>query len=179
METVHRYPAALRAIHWVTVALIVIVYGITYAEGLFERGTAARAMVWSLHISFGLLLIAFVAARLLVRATVPMPPPSTALSPLIHMASKAAHVLLYVLLIVTPLVGVYLAFLRGNEVSLFGLFTLPSPVAVDRTFGRQVQEVHEWLANALVLIALVHALAALWHHFIRRDDVLRRMLPGH
>ena len=55
-----------------------------------------------------------------------------ALSPLVHRASQAVHVLLYALLVLTPVVGVYLAFLRGDAVTLFGLFTIPSPVAVDR-----------------------------------------------
>lgn len=179
MQTVQRYPAGLRAIHWLTVALIVIIYGLTYTEDFFARGTPARAAVWWLHISFGLVLIAAVVARVLARALGEIPPPSTSLSPLMHRASQAAHVLLYVLLIVTPLVGIYLSFLRGNAVTLFGLFTIPSPIAVvDRAVRAPVQELHEWLANALVVLALLHGAAALWHHFIRKDDVLLRMLPG-
>ncbi len=179
MDTVSRYPAGLRAIHWATVALIIIIYGLTYTEDFFARGTPARAAVWWLHISFGLVLIAVVAARVGVRCTAPIPPPSAALSPWMHRASQAAHVALYVLLIVTPLVGIYLAFLRGNAVTLFGLFTIPSPIAVvDRAARAPVQTLHEWMANALVIIALIHGAAALWHHFIRKDDVLRRMLPG-
>jgi cytochrome b561 len=88
------------------------------------------------------------------------------------------HVLLYALLVVTPLVGIYLAFLRGNEVTFFGLFTIPAPIAVDREAARPVQEVHEVLANGLVILAMLHAVAALAHHFVLKDDVLRRMLPG-
>ena len=179
MGAVQRYPAGLRAIHWLTVALIVIIYGLTYTEDFFARGTPARAMVWWLHISFGLVLIAAVAARILARAVGEVPPPSASLSPLMHRASQVVHVLLYVLLIVTPLVGIYLSFLRGNAVSFFGLFTIPSPIAVvDRAARAPVQELHEWLANALVVLALLHAAAALWHHFIKKDDVLARMLPG-
>lgn len=179
MNAVQRYPAGLRAIHWLTVALIIIIYGLTYTEDFFARGTPARAAVWWLHISFGLVLIVAVAARICARAIGPIPPPSAALSPLVERASQAVHALLYVLLVVTPLVGVYLAFLRGNEVTLFGLFTIPSPVAVvDRAARASVQEVHELLANALIVVALLHAAAAIWHHVIRKDDVLLRMMPG-
>ena len=92
-------------------------------------------------------------------------------------ASHIVHGLLYLLLIATPFVGIYLAFLRGNEVSFFSLFTIPSPIAPDRPMARQVQEVHEWLANGLVILAFLHAAAAVVHHVLLKDDVLKRMLP--
>ncbi|MBB3772235.1 cytochrome b561 [Angulomicrobium tetraedrale] len=175
----HHYPLSLRALHWLTVVAILIVYGVTYTEPLFERGSLGRTLVWWTHISVGLLVLAFVVLRVVFRAVGPVPPPSAALSRPVHLASVAVHVLLYALLVVTPLVGIYLAFLRGNEVSFFSLFTIASPIPVDRTAARQVQEIHEWLANGLVLLALVHALAAFAHHFLLKDDVLRRMLPRH
>ncbi|MEP9377555.1 cytochrome b [Aquabacter sp. CN5-332] len=177
-SVVARYPSALRLIHWTTVLGILIAYGLTYAEALFARGSAGRAWIWWTHISVGLLILALVCARVMVRGTTPMPPPSAALTPLMHFASRAAHLALYALLFAVPLIGIWLAFLRGNEVSFFGLFTIPAPIPVDRPFGRQVQEVHEWLANALIAVAAIHGAAALWHHFVRRDDVLARMLPG-
>lgn len=175
--TVATYSLPMRALHWLTVIAILVAYGVTYLEGLFERGTPARAFIWWTHISVGLTILGLVALRFACRAVGPVPPPSAALSRPVHLAATAAHLLLYLLLVVTPLVGIYLAFLRGNEVTFFGLFTIPSPMAVDREAARPVQEVHEWLANALVLLALVHALAALAHHVVLRDDVLRRMLP--
>ncbi|MFK8250001.1 cytochrome b [Ancylobacter terrae] len=175
--SVDRYGAPLRLLHWATVIAVLVTYGITYAEALFERGTAARALVWWTHISVGLLVLVLVLLRFVFRAATPVPGPSPDLSRLVHLASVAAHILLYLLLLAVPLVGIYLAFLRGNEVSFFGLFTIPSPIAVDRDLARQVIEVHEWLANALLLLAGVHAAAALGHHFILRDGVLRRMLP--
>ncbi|ADH90041.1 cytochrome B561 [Ancylobacter novellus DSM 506] len=173
------YSLPLRALHWLTVLAVSLVYGVPYIEGFFERGTAGRAFIWWAHISVGLLILGLVALRLAARALGPVPPPSAALSRPVHLAATAAHVLLYVLLVVTPVVGIYLAFLRGDAVTFFGLFTIPSPVAVDREAARQVIELHETLANVLVVLALLHGLAALVHHFVFRDDVLRRMLPRH
>lgn len=172
------YSLPLRALHWLTVIAIVVVYGVTYLKDLFASGTPERALVWWTHISVGLSILGLVALRLVFRVVGPVPPPSAALSRPVHLAATVAHVLLYALLVATPLVGIYLAFLRGNEVTFFGLFTIPSPVAVDRTAARQVVEVHELLANALVVLALLHAAAALVHHFVFKDDVLRRMLPS-
>jgi len=173
------YSLPLRALHWLTVAAIIVVYGVTYLEDLFERGSAGRELVWWTHISVGLAVLGLVALRFAFRIAGPVPPPSAALSRPVHLASAAAHVLLYALLVVTPLVGIYLAFLRGNEVTFFGLFTIPALVAPDRAAVGSVQELHEVLANALVILALLHAFAALAHHFVLKDDVLRRMLPGH
>lgn len=178
MTASSRYPASLRFIHWLTVLAILVAYGLTYAESLFSRGTPERAAVWWTHISVGLLVLILVAVRVGVRGTQAMPAPSAALSRELRLASHAAHVVLYALLFAVPLVGIWLAFLRGNAVDFFGLFTVPSPVPVDRAAARQVQEIHEWLANGLIAVAALHAAAALWHHFVRRDDVLARMLPG-
>lgn len=173
-----RYGAPLRALHWLTVLAIIVVYGVTYLEDMFARGTPERAMVWWVHMSVGLLVLALVILRIPVRIFARHPAPSRALSRPVQIASAAAHGLLYLLLIATPLVGIYLAFLRGANIPFFGLFTIPSPLTVDRTLARQVVEVHEWLANGLVLLALVHAVAAIAHHVVLKDDVLKRMLPA-
>ncbi|MGR7996568.1 MULTISPECIES: cytochrome b [unclassified Xanthobacter] len=175
--TLTRYPPTLRALHWLTVLAVVVVYGVTYLEGFFARGTPERAWIWWTHISVGLLLIAFLAVRIPVRVLGRVPGPSHQISRPVAIASASAHGLLYLLLIATPLVGIYLTFLRGGTVSFFSLFTIPSPIAVNRDLAGTVKEVHETLANALVLLALLHAAAAVVHHVVFKDDVLKRMLP--
>lgn len=172
-----RYGAPLRAIHWLTVLAIIVAFGVTYLEAFFARGTPGRAAIWWTHISVGLLVVALVAVRIPVRVFGSNPPASTQISRPVAIASHVVHGLLYLLLIATPLVGIYLAFLRGNAVSFFSLFTIPSPIAVNRDLARQVVEVHEVLANALVVLALLHAAAAILHHVVLKDDVLKRMLP--
>ena len=69
-------------------------------------------------------------------------------------------------------------FARGHALPLFGLGEIASPWPADRTFARSVKGVHELLANALIILALLHAAAALAHHWFLRDRTLRRMLPG-
>lgn len=172
-----RYGAPLRTLHWLTVAAVIVVFGVTYLEPLFARGTPERALVWWTHISVGLLLVALVALRIPTRIFGSTPAPSREISRPVHIASAIVHGLLYLLLIATPLVGIYLAFLRGDAVSFFSLFTIPSPIAADRPLARQVIEVHEMLANALVILSVLHAAAAVVHHTVLKDDVLKRMLP--
>ena len=68
-------------------------------------------------------------------------------------------------------------FARGNALPLFGIGEIPSPWIRDRAFAHNVTEIHEILANALVIVASFHAAAALIHHFVFRDNTLLRMLP--
>ncbi|OYY70216.1 MAG: hypothetical protein B7Y61_20100 [Rhizobiales bacterium 35-66-30] len=171
-----RYTVMMRSLHWLTVALVLTVYGLTYVVDLYARGTPERGAVWGLHVSFGLVLLVVVLARLVVRAVGPLPAAADALSPLISIAAHAVHMALYALLIATPVLGIGMKFLRGQSISLFGLLTIASPLTPDREFARQVLWVHENSANLLMIVAALHALAALYHHFIRKDDILQRML---
>ena len=93
-------------------------------------------------------------------------------------AGRLAHFALYGLLIAAPVAGVVLQFARGDALPLFGLSEIPSPWLADRAFAHSVKEVHEVLANGLVILASLHAAAALVHHWVFRDRTLMRMLPG-
>jgi cytochrome b561 len=66
---------------------------------------------------------------------------------------------------------------RSFSVSWFGLVTLPDLIGPNRSAYSLLHETHEFLANVLFYVAIIHALAALKHHFIDKDNVLRRMLP--
>ena len=77
------------------------------------------------------------------------------------------------------MLGIALTWLRGDTLTFFGLFTIPAAIAPDRELARTVKELHELSATAILIVAGLHAVAALWHHYIRRDDVLKRMLPQH
>ena len=92
-------------------------------------------------------------------------------------AGQFAHYALYVLLAAVSIAGIVVQFARGNALPVFGLFEIASPWVADRAFARSVKEVHEVLANALVILAILHAAAALVHHWIFRDRTLARMLP--
>jgi len=172
------YSPVQKLLHWSVFLLVAGLYLITYGEEFFPRGDPGRDMIWWLHISFGLLLVAVVGLRMawrLVQGAPEVPAEMTAAEKLL---AKVVHGVLYALLIVLPLLGVFLTWYRGDALSFFGLFTIGSPVVPNRDTAHFVKELHELAANAILIVAGVHAAAALWHHFVRRDDVLRRMLPG-
>ena len=172
------YTAKQKFLHWTTFGLVLGLYGITYAESLFGNGTPERAAVWWLHISFGLLLIPLVLWRVAVRAARRKSPMIAQRSGLEHVVAKIVHAALYVLLIAIPILGVVLAWLRGDASRFSGCSLFPRHSLSNRELAHLVQEIHGFLAHVIIALAAVHALAALWHHFGRRDDILKRMLPG-
>jgi cytochrome b561 len=172
------YTPMQKFLHWALFALVIFLYALTFGEDLFARGDPAVDAIWRLHISFGLLLAALVFWRAVLRAVTGAPSLPAEMTRLESAAAKAGHLLLYLLLIAIPVLGILLTWYRGQELSFFGLFTIPSPVAPDRATARSIRELHSLCANGILIVAGLHALAALWHHFIRRDNVLLRMLPA-
>jgi len=85
------------------------------------------------------------------------------------------HYGLYTLVIGTLLLGITNVWARGDTV--FGLFTVPKLSPGDPGVKETVEELHEWFGNAVLILAALHAAAALFHRFVLKDDVLRRMLP--
>jgi len=172
------YGPLQKTLHWLVFLLVVFLYGITYVEDLFPRGDPGRVWIWWLHISFGLCLAVVLVVRIAARMRLGTPAAVSSITPLEERLARITHLLMYVLMVTVVILGVVLAIYRGDALSLFGLFTIPSPIAPNRETARFIQELHELGATALVLLASFHAVAALWHHFVRRDDVLARMLPG-
>lgn len=178
-KTDYRYGATARLLHWVTVLLVVIAWALgIFGDGLPKASQAAGLFV---HISVGLGILVLSIVRVPWRMThTPVPEPTafgTWLGRWTDPAARVAHFALYALLFAVPIAGIVLQFARGNSLPLFGLGEIASPWVADRAFARTVKEVHEVLANALVILASFHALAALLHHFVFRDRTLVRMLP--
>jgi cytochrome b561 len=96
----------------------------------------------------------------------------------VERAGVWTHYALYLLLVATPIAGICVRFASGEALPVFGLFDIASPWLRDRAFLRTVKEVHQVLANGLLILAGLHMAAALFHHWVLRDGTLRRMLPG-
>lgn len=169
------YGTVAMGLHWIMLLLVLV----SWVSGQFgddlPRG-AARAAGLFVHISTGLAIVAFVILRLLWRFFDPPPPvPHGALG---EWSARLVHYALYVLLVAIPAIGIAVQFARGNALPVFGLFEIASPWVRDRAFAHNVKEVHEVLANAMLILIGLHAAAALVHHFVLRDRILARMLPG-
>lgn len=173
-----RYGAAPKLLHWLTVVLVVLAWSLgTFGDDL-PRG-AARAAGLLIHISAGVTILALLAIRIAWRVADPPPPPiATPLGNLLLVIGRLAHFALYALLAATPAVGILVQFARGDALPLYGLVEIASPWVRDRAFAGSIKEIHETLANVLIILAVLHAAAAFVHHWIFRDRTLARMLPG-
>lgn len=176
-NTPFRYGAVAGFLHWLVVALILVQFGLAlYAEtlglGLEKLATLAR------HKSVGITIFGLAVLRLCWRRWSPPPPLPASMPRWEHMAARSSHILLYALLLVLPLTGWLMSSAAGFSVSWFGLFALPDLIPADPLWQGRLESVHETLAWSLAALALLHALAALRHHFVLRDQVLLRMLPG-
>jgi cytochrome b561 len=148
----------------------------TWLLGQFVDDLPKGALL--IHIWVGLAVLFMLIARAAWRMADPPPRPEpTVLSPWLDHAGRVAHYALYLLLAVVPVVGIVTQFARGDALSIFGL-EIASPWVKDRAFARSVTAIHEILANTLVILAALHAIAALMHHWVLRDRTLVRMLPG-
>ena len=97
-------------------------------------------------------------------------------------AAKLTHYALYAMMAAIPITGIAYTLARGRSID-FGLFQIVYPLDqfIGKGAARTLKNVHEFLGQAVLVLAFLHAAAALWHHYIRKDDVLTRMLPvqGH
>ncbi len=164
------------ALHWTTAALVIIQFALAETWDYFAKPT--QETLQSLHVSLGVLLTAVIVARLVWRFIPGHQVLSIELG-WVKAASKGVHYLLYVLLAAQVVTGFLFRWAQGHPVSFFGLFAIPSPfAAMDRATRRELHEIHEIIAWAIIVIAFAHALAALYHHYVLKDRVLMRMLPG-
>jgi cytochrome b561 len=129
------------------------------------------------HKSWGITILALAVIRLVWRLVNPTPLLPTTLKPWERAAAHVTHYGLYILLFVMPLTGWIASSARSFPVSWFGLVQLPDLVGSNRPLYDSLMTVHYWLSWTLVAIAFLHVAAALKHHLVLKDDVLRRMLP--
>lgn len=169
-----------KAVHWLTVVLIIgmLIAGFSYAEFIEDVTTKVTVMQW--HKSFGILILALSVGRLAWRwggGAVPTLPPTTTV--LERRLAAIVHGALYALLLAMPLVGwlVVSSSTRNIPTVIFGTFTLPRLVGPSKEMHEFFEEAHEMLAFVLIAVFALHVAAALKHHVVLKDDVLRRMLP--
>lgn len=168
------YTPVAKGLHWLMAALIL---------GLAALGIVMHEMplsplkleLYAWHKWFGVTVFLLVWLRLAWRLTHRPPAlPATLSAPLQRLA-HAGHGLLYVLMIVVPLSGWLMSSAKGVQTVWFGLVPLPDLLGRDRDLGDLLQQAHK-LLNLLLLLTLAgHVLAALWHHFVLKDDTLRSM----
>lgn len=172
-----RYSRTLIALHWLTLLLIAVAYACMEFRGVFPRGSEPRELMKFVHFSTGLSVLLVLLPRVLLRLRGPTPPITPAPTVAMRLAAHAGHAALYLFLLGMPLLGWLILSAEGAAISLWGL-PLPALTDVDEGAAHRYEELHELGATLGYWLIGLHAAAGLYHHWLRRDDTLRRMLPG-
>jgi cytochrome b561 len=170
-----RYSPVAMSLHWIMAALILFsgIVGL-----LLDDWPKASKLLWiNIHAQVGLLVLVLLMARIWWRRTHTPPELPPDVSDISRRVSHPAHLLIYAVMLVTPLVGI-VAFVWHARVFDFGLFAIDFGVKSNAPVFHQAEDIHLWLTYGLFALVAGHAVAALWHHFISRDTVLLRMLPA-
>lgn len=171
------YDGVTIALHWATAILVLTQFGTAHIWEFLMKGTPWRIGLISTHAALGILLAAVIIARicwrLLHRGQLP-----PAVSGFQHIVASAVHGVLYLLLVAQVTLGFLLGWSAGNPLRFFNLFTIPPLYVVSPDMRHVVGPLHNYTAWTIIGFALIHACAALMHHYVLRDGVLRRMIPA-
>jgi len=186
-DTQLRYGNVAMTLHWIIAALLIINLGLGLSMASLPRTAPNLGLIVMLHKSTGLTILVLSVLRLVWRLMNPWPPLPQNLSPALRALARTTHVLFYVMIIGIPLTGwaMVSASPRQSPIMWYGLFEWPkiaflTNLAADqkRPVTGMLAETHELLAFLTIALIVLHVAGALYHHFIHRDQVLKRMVPG-
>jgi cytochrome b561 len=170
------YPATSKLLHWLIAACVLLTAPVAIAMTRIDKGPTQDAL-YNFHKSLGVLILLLMLLRLVNRLVAGALAPEAEIEPWQKTVSSVVHTSLYVLLLAMPVVGYVANSANGAPTPFFGLFELPVIVGKNEELAAQLFTLHRWVGWLVILLVATHISAALYHHFIRRDAVLKRMLP--
>lgn len=175
--TTQRYTGVAIGLHW----LIGIMILMSLSVGLYMVGLALspdKLRLYSWHKWAGVTIFILVLVRSLWRLTHAAPPLPDDVPVWQRRVAEATHYALYALMIVIPLTGWLMSSAKGFQTVYFGVIPIPDMLAKNEGMGETLALVHRYLNYSMIGLVIAHIAAALKHHFIDKDDILRRMLPA-
>jgi cytochrome b561 len=170
------YSKGSKFFHWL-IAIIVI----AMLSGSFFLGSLPdqyQPSAYMIHKSFGLTVLFLVIARLFWIHHTGKPALPNTVPMWQRILSRTVQYSLYVLLICMPVCGWVMSVAGGRVPSYFGLFAMPLPIKANEALSEFMEESHKIIAWILIALIVLHIAGAIKHHFIDKDNVLKRMLPG-
>jgi cytochrome b561 len=181
-----RYGAVAMILHWVIALLVVLDFALAMSFRYFNPGDRLYfASAYRMHMSLGMVVLVLSVACVLWRLAHRYPSLPPAMDVLLRVAAKTVHVLLYFFILAVPFIGWLVLSMRRSPAVLFGSLRWPNndflvgmSYAARKHYNDLLMPPHAILSYAGMCLVVLHVVAALHHHFIRHDDVLRRMLPA-
>ena len=171
-----RYSRPIILLHWLTLLLLIGVYAFIEGREFFPKGTEMRELMKTMHYMLGLTVFLAVMLRVLFRLGSRSPridPPPGWLS---QQLAAFMHLALYLLMIGMPIAGWLMLSAAGKPIPFYGL-ELPALIDENKSLADSIKSLHKTAGNVGYLLIAAHAVAGLYHHYIKRDNTLKRMLP--
>ncbi|HEY2486451.1 MAG TPA: cytochrome b/b6 domain-containing protein [Candidatus Binataceae bacterium] len=170
------FDPAIRILHWLTLFLVATIFVLAFSIDFASSREEAVALI-QLHRSFGMTVWVVTLGRLIWRQFVRFPNWPADMPQAMRLVAQWSEYALYALLLTQPILGLLWSNAYGDRVNLFFLGQLPALIGRDRPLARQLGEAHATVGFLLLGLIALHAAAALYHHFWRRDGTLEAMLP--
>lgn len=178
LNTKERYGSLSIALHWFMLLLIAAVYAAVEFHDSYPKGDPMRKLLMTWHFQLGLTVFVLVVLRLVQKALAPAPDIVPQPSLLERAGAWAIHLALYLLMVGMPIAGFIGRTLDAQVTYFFGL-ALPMLLAPNHDLAETVYDLHSLVGNIGYFLIGIHAAAALFHHYWKRDNTLLRMLPRH
>ena len=179
-EPKYQYGRPARTLHWLTVIVLSLTvpigFAMTYRGGHLKIWDATTNALYSSHKLLGFMILLIAVARLINNQISGTPPDEPGMKKIFKFAAHSAHHMLYLLLLLVPITG-WVATSMFPALNIFGLFNLPAIASPDQKLSRLIFDYHAYLAYALLAVIAAHIVGALFHQFVLRDGIIRRMWP--
>lgn len=174
LSSPNRYSPILIALHWFMFVLLVAVFVTIEIRGEFPRGSDTRELVKALHFMLGISVLLLVVVRLALRLSSKTPAIVPAPKFWENLLAKVVHITLYAFMIFMPIAGWVILSAEGHGVPFFGL-ELPPLLDENAALAEQVEDLHKTIGSLGYYLIALHIVAGLFHHYVKRDNTLRRI----
>lgn len=176
LNTKERYGSLFVALHWIMLLVMAAVFATIELHENYPRGDPMRGLLMAWHFQLGLTVLLLVGVRIVLKLTAPDPEIKPALTRAQHLGANAMHLALYLIMIVMPIAGFVGRTLAGKVVYFFGI-ALPVLLAPNKDLAENIFDIHSLIGNTAYFLIATHAIVALYHHYIQKDNTFTRMLP--
>lgn len=176
MNKVVAYSAGSKFFHWLIAVIVILMLSGSFFLGDLPKEYQGSAFM--IHKSFGLTVLFLMLIRIVWILRHGKPPLPLSVPRWQRFISRVVQYGLYLFILLMALCGWIMSVAAERTPSYFGLFHLPLPIQPDKALAKWMDQSHKTLAWVLIILVLMHLAGALKHHFIDKDNVLKRMLPG-
>ena len=172
-----RYTYKARWFHWAMALLIVLAYALILSRTQFERGSPLRIFVVQSHFWVGIVVLIMAFFRIAARHRHTPPGITPPLEGILRTAATLSHYLLYAFLFVQPVLGLLTVLIEKGSLPIpLTQLLIPSPFPVSEELAESLEDIHKLLGTIFYYVIGLHVVAAIWHHVVRKDNTVKRMV---